>query len=127
MKLVGALVKLILILGFLVVAGGGILIALGNAMSSATASSEFTVRMDGTSGTPFTLQCMTTQGNGSSSSRSYQGSVPADYHETGHIVSCVGQKQGAPGLLAMRMIKGGKDIQLSQTSTAYGVVQAATQ
>jgi hypothetical protein len=99
---------------------------ISSGVSSATAG-NFVVSMRGTSGTQFTLQCMSLQLDGSSASQSFTGAVPAEYPAKAHILSCVAQNKGADGRLTMQITKDGQILKTSDTSAAYGVVQVATQ
>lgn len=89
--------------------------------------SNFTIRVSGTTALKFSGSYMTVTAGGSSTSKSVEGTVPAEYNVSGSIVSCSFQKQSEGGNLKVEIIKGGKVVSESETSAAYGVVSAATQ
>jgi len=89
--------------------------------------SNFTIKVSGTSGLEFSGSYMTVMAGGSSTSKSVEGTVPAEYNVSGSIVSCAFQKQSEGGTLKVTIIEGGKVVSESETSAAYGVVSAATQ
>lgn len=74
----------------------------------------------------FSGNYMVITSNGGSASRSVDGRTPAEYTVKGNIVSCVFQKTGEKGSLKVEVLKGGKVVNSSHTTAAYGVVSVAT-
>lgn len=64
--------------------------------------------------------------SGGSTSRSVDGTTPAEYAVRGVIVSCAFQKTSESGSLKVEILKGGKVVNSSYTAAAYGVVSVAT-
>ena len=89
--------------------------------------SDFTIKVSGTSGLKFSGNYMVVTSGGGSTSKSVDGTVPAQYTIRGNIVSCVFQKQSEYGTLRVEIVKGGKIVSQSETLAAYGVVSVATQ
>ena len=70
---------------------------------------------------------MVVTSGGQSTSKSVDGVVPATYSVKGNIVSVVFQKQTESGTLKVEILRGGKVVNSSDTTAAYGVVSVATQ
>jgi hypothetical protein len=56
----------------------------------------------------------------------FDGTVPARYSARGFTISYTFQKKGKFGVLKVRILKEGKIVAESSTSSAYGVVSATT-
>ena len=69
---------------------------------------------------------MSISSNGSSSSRSVDGTTPVEYSVRGSIISCSFQKQSESGTLTVEIIHDGKVITTEYTTADYGVVSVAT-
>lgn len=95
----------------------------GGSLSSDT---EFQIKVSGTTGLKFSGSYMVITSGGQSTSKSVDGTIPAQYSVTGNIVSAVFQKQTESGTLKVEIIKGGKVLNSSDTTAAYGVVSVAT-
>lgn len=88
--------------------------------------SKFTIKVSGTSGLKFSGSYMTVRAGGASTSKSVEGTVPAEYNLRGIIVSCTFQKQSEKGNLRVDIFKDGTGVSQSETSAPYGVVSVAT-
>ncbi len=97
----------------------------GNKMGGIV-SSDFTVKVTGTSGLEFSGAYMATTPTGKSTSKSVDGVVPAQYKITANIVSVNFQKKTEGGILKVQIIRGGKVVAESETSAEYGVASVAT-
>jgi len=89
--------------------------------------SEFQIKVSGTTGLAFSGNYMVATSGGQSTSKSVDGVVPAAYSVKGDIVSAVFQKQTESGTLKVEILKGGKVVNSSDTTAAYGVVSVVTQ
>lgn len=108
------------------------------AAPAAPAESKFVISVTGTSksadlkvltgsdSVQFTGSYMVVGADGSSTSHSVEGTVPAEYTVTGWIVSCVFQNKGSYGFLGVYIRKNGMLIGPSTTDAAYGMVTLAT-
>jgi len=88
---------------------------------------EFEIKVSGTTGLEFSGSYMAVTSGGQSTSKSVDGVVPATYSVKGNIVSAVFQKKAESGTLKVEILKGGKVVNSSDTTAAYGVVSVATQ
>jgi hypothetical protein len=75
----------------------------------------------------FSGSYMVITSGGQTTSRSVDGTTPAEYTVQGSIVSCVFQKADKGGSLTVNIIKGGKVVASEHTTADYGVVSIATQ
>lgn len=75
----------------------------------------------------FSGSYMVVTSNGGTSSRSVDGTTPAEYYlGSADIVSCAFQKTSESGSLKVEILKGGKMVNSSYTTADYGVVSVAT-
>jgi len=113
-----------LIVAILLVSIGGLFFAgCGGSLST---DSEFQIKVSGTTGLEFSGSYMTVTSGGQSTSKSVEGTVPAQYTVTGNMVSVAFQKQVESGTLKVEILKDGKVINSSDTTAAYGVVSVAS-
>jgi hypothetical protein len=82
--------------------------------------------LTGSSNVKFTGGYMVVAADGSSTSQSVEGTVPAQYNVSGTIVSCEFQNQFQWGALIVTILKNGSWAAEASTSAAYGVVTVAT-
>ncbi len=75
----------------------------------------------------FSGSYMVITSGGQTTSRSVDGTTPAEYTVKGYIVSCIFQKASEYGSLSVEIIKDGKVIASEYTTADYGVVSVATQ
>jgi len=87
---------------------------------------EFQIKVSGTNGLEFSGSYMVLTSGGQSTSKSVEGVVPAAYSVKGDIVSVAFQKQTESGTLKVEILRGGKVVNSSDTTAAYGVVAVAT-
>lgn len=90
-------------------------------------SSEFSIKVSGTSNAGFSGSYMTTTIDGKSVSKSVEGNLPITYKVEGNMVSVVFQKKDKEGNLKVEIFKDGKVVSEGETSAEYGVVTIATQ
>ena len=88
--------------------------------------SAFDIKVSGTLGLEFSGSYMVVTVDGQSTSKSVDGTVPAQYSVIGIIVSVVFQKQAEEGTLKVEILKDDQVIASSETTAAYGVVSVAT-
>ena len=93
---------------------------------SLSTDSEFQIKVSGTTGLEFSGTYMVVTSGGQSTSKSVDGVVPAAYSVKGNIVSVVFQKQTESGTLKVEILRGGKVVNSSDTTAAYGAVAVAT-
>jgi hypothetical protein len=94
---------------------------------SSLSDSDYKIKVSGTSGLEFSGSYMVVKAGGESTSKSVDGTVPAEYSVTGDIVSVSFQKQTDTGTLKVEISKDGKVLKSEDTTAAYGVVAIATQ
>ena len=100
---------------------------------------DFVIEIGGIKGQKFSGSYDTVRADGSSTSRSVEGVIPATidvnkitdamvvkYTTRGDIVSCVFQLQQEVGVLVVRILQDGTEVEFQYTSAAYGVVTVAT-
>lgn len=99
---------------------------------------DFTIEIAGIKGQKFSGTYMTVMADGSSTSHSVEGIVPADhkapqtdamlvkYTTRGEMVSCVFQLQEEIGCLIVIVLRDGYQVAFEYTSAAYGCVTIAT-
>jgi hypothetical protein len=98
---------------------------------------DFVIEVTGNKGNKFSGSYMTVMADGSSTSHSVEGIVPADYvvigtvptvkyTTRGSIVSCFFQQKGEIGALIVIISKDGYQVAMESTNAAYGVVTIAT-
>jgi len=92
-----------------------------------TSSSNFQIIVRGTAGLKFSGSYMTVTWDGKTTSRTVDGTVPAEYSASGMIASVAFQKQVESGTLIVEIFKAGQLLNAADTSAAYGVVLVATQ
>ncbi|MFH0888396.1 MAG: hypothetical protein V1871_04235 [Planctomycetota bacterium] len=86
--------------------------------------SEFVIKVSGDS--RFIGSYMTVTEDGNSTSRSVDGTAPAEFNVKGYLVSCCFQKQEEYGSLEVKIIKDDKVLSQGKTSASYGVVSVGT-
>jgi hypothetical protein len=90
--------------------------------------SDFTIRVSGSEGVIFTGGYNVTTSAGSSISKIIMADiVPGEIMVRGNNVSVTFQKQYENGTLKVEILKNGRVVSQSETSAAYGVVEATTQ
>lgn len=101
---------------------------------------DFVIEIVGFKGNKFSGTYMTVMADGSSTSHSVEGVIPATtddlykltdaatikYATRGTMVSCVFQLQEEKGVIAMIICRDGVEIKWEETSAAYGVITACT-
>jgi len=98
---------------------------------------DFVIEVSGNKGNKFSGNYMTLMADGSSTSHTVEGVVPADfvahndmpsvkYTTRGSIVSCFFQQKGEIGALIVIISKDGYQVAMESTNAAYGVVTIAT-
>jgi len=87
---------------------------------------DFTIKILGTSGLRFSGNYLTLKADGENISKSVDGVIPSEYRMRGAIVFCVFQKQEVAGQLIVEILKAGKVVSKSDTTTEYGCVSIAT-
>lgn len=101
----------------------------GNPINSGLGSvlaDDYVIKVSGSDRCKFSGSYMLVTADGQSQSKSVEGRVPAEYQARGNIVSTSFQKQGENGLLKVQILKGGRLVNESETTAAYGVVMAAS-
>lgn len=88
--------------------------------------SQFTIRLSGTPGLKFTGVYATTLGNGSSTSQSVEGILPAEYMVTAKAVSITFSKEAVKGILHADILKDNVVVKSTETSVEYGNVTIVT-
>ena len=86
---------------------------------------DYSISVTGSKGLTFHGSYMAVAADGSSSSQSVEGTVPANYTVNGKIVSTTFQKKGEDGNLTVRISRDGAVVKEATTSAAYGVAAAA--
>lgn len=89
-------------------------------------ASDYVIKVTGSDKCKFSGSYMLVTADGQSQSKSVEGRVPAEYTASGSIVSTSFQKQAENGILKVQILKGGKLVNESETTAAYGVVSAAS-
>lgn len=97
-----------------------------NAGLGGVLADDYVIKVNGSDGCKFSGSYMLVTTDGQSQSKSVEGRVPAEYQARGSIVSTSFQKQAESGLLKVQILKGGKLVNESETTAAYGVVSAAS-
>lgn len=101
---------------------------------------DFLIEIVGFKGNKFSGTYMTVMADGSSTSHSVEGVIPATtddlykltdaatikYATRGTMVSCVFQLQEEKGVIAMIICRDGVEIKWEETSAAYGVISVCT-
>lgn len=98
---------------------------------------DFVIEVTGNKGNTFSGSYMTVMADGSSTSHSVEGVVPATYVVIGTVptvkyttrgsfVSCFFQQKGEIGALIVIVSKDGYQVAMESTNAAYGVVTIAT-
>jgi len=87
--------------------------------------STFTIEVSGTADLKFSGSYLVITADGTSTSRSVDGTVPQTYTVTGTMVSVSFQKRTEGGLLQVRILKDGRAVASESTTAAYGVVSVA--
>lgn len=88
-------------------------------------ASHYTIRISGTDGLGFTGSYMQMQASGGSTSKSVDGTIPAEYEIEGSITSAAFQKKGESGTLHVVLEKNGTVVKEEETTAAYGMVSVA--
>ncbi len=101
--------------------------AFAGCVSGMGGDNDYIIKVSGTTGLNFSGSYMTVTSNGNSTSKTVDGTVPTQYSVRGTIVSVVFQKKTEGGYLKVEVLRGGKVINSSDTTAAYGVVSVATQ
>lgn len=107
--------KILLVLVFLTIAG------------CVHLEHDFTIRITGSAGLPFSGAYMLVATTGNNLSKSVDGKVPETFSLRGTLVSCSFQKKFESGTLRIEILKDGVAVSQSDTSAAYGVVSLAAQ
>ena len=98
---------------------------------------DFVIEVTGNKGNKFSGNYMTMMADGSSTSHTVEGVVPADfvahndmpsvkYTTRGSIVSCFFQQQGETGKLIVIVLRDGYQVADEMTFAAYGCITIAT-
>ena len=102
--------------------GGG---SSGNTINGVL-TDTYTIKVTGSDKCKFSGSYMIVTAGGQSQSKTVEGRVPAEFECRGSIVSTSFQKQGENGRLKVQIMKGGRLVNESETTAAYGVVSAAS-
>jgi len=97
-----------------------------NAGLGGVLAEDYIIKVTGSDSCKFSGSYMVVTADGQSQSKSVEGRVPTEYQCRGSIVSTSFQKQGESGMLKVQIMKGGRLVNESETSAAYGVVSAAS-
>lgn len=97
-----------------------------NAGLGGVLAEDYIIKVTGSDSCKFSGSYMLITADGQSQSKSVEGRVPAEYQCRGSIVSTSFQKQGESGMLKVQIMKGGRLVNESETTAAYGVVSAAS-
>jgi len=114
----GVLSLMVLAVGFAACSAGG-----GGSLSE----KEFTIRIEGAEGAKFSGSYAVVQSDGQNSTKSVDGTVPAEYTATGSLVSTSFQKQGEDGMLVVKIYEGDELVAEQNTEAAFGVVAVTSQ
>ena len=96
-------------------------------LTSSSSNREFTIKVIGyPQNSDFSGHILVFEKDGSSYSKSIDGTTPFEYAVEGHMVSCTFQKKTEYGYLGVLILKGEQTIAASDTEAAYGVVSLAT-
>jgi len=86
----------------------------------------FTIQVTGTEGLKFSGSLCLSTSDGKVTTKSIEGTIPANYTLTGSVVSVVFLKQAEKGTLRAAILKNGNIVNSSETTAAYGVVSIAS-
>lgn len=89
--------------------------------------SDFMIKVTGTPGTKFSGGYLLMKPDGSSTQKTVDGKVPAEFALRGSMVSTSFQKQAQNGQLVVVVLRNGQEASRSDTDAAFGVVSVATQ
>ena len=97
-----------------------------NLTNSTLTNSTFTIVVSGTTGIDFRGNIMVVTSDDQTTSKSVDGTVPAEYSVSGAAISCTFQKKGDSGTLKVEIKKGDEIVNSGEISSAYGAVFVAT-
>lgn len=118
--LIGCLVLLVVGIGTAAVIG----FVAFRGVSSLAEESDYTIRVSGTAGTPFSGTYAVVSLAGDSVAQTVSGSVPAEYNAgRGNFATVTFEKGAGSGTLRVEILKGGRVVGTSETSAPFGSVE----